>query len=72
VNEPSLWAVEEVSNAVGTPSAHGIGFGEEWVVIAGRSGLYYFDGGGPVKLSQEIQPTWDAITGSPLAPQSAL
>ncbi|MGH9746910.1 MAG: hypothetical protein ACRD59_12480 [Candidatus Acidiferrales bacterium] len=61
VNEPSLWSVEEVSNAVGTPSAHGIGFGEEWVVIAGRSGLYYFDGGEPVKLSQEIQPTWDAI-----------
>ncbi len=61
VNEPSLWGVEEVSNAVGTPSAHGIGFGEEWVVIAGRSGLYYFDGSAPIKLSQEIQPTWDAI-----------
>jgi len=61
VNEPSLWGVEEVSNAVGTPSAHGIGFGEEWVVIAGRSGLYFFDGSAPVKLSQEIQPTWDAI-----------
>jgi hypothetical protein len=40
---------------VGTPSAHGIGFGEEWVVIAGRSGLYFFDGSAPVKLSQEIQ-----------------
>ena len=49
VNEPSLWGVEEVSNAVGTPSAHGVGFGEEWVVIAGRSGLYYFDGGEPGK-----------------------
>lgn len=61
VNEPSLWAVEEVSNKVGTPSAHGVGSGEEWVVIAGRSGLYYFDGSEPIKLSQEIQPTWDAI-----------
>jgi hypothetical protein len=61
VNEPALWAVEEVSNKVGTPSVHGIGFGEEWVVIAGRSGLYYFDGSEPVKLSQEIQRTWDAI-----------
>ena len=61
VNEPALWQIEEVSNQVGTPSAHGIGFGEEWVVIAGRSGLYYFDGSEPVKLSQEIQPTWDAI-----------
>ena len=61
VNEPALWQVEEVSNQVGTPSAHGVGIGEEWVVIAGRSGLYLFDGSEPVKLSQEIQPTWDAI-----------
>ncbi|MGA9883590.1 MAG: hypothetical protein WBQ34_07720 [Candidatus Acidiferrales bacterium] len=61
VNEPALWQVEEVSNRVGTPSAHGLGIGEEWVVIAGRTGLYLFDGSEPVKLSQEIQPTWDAI-----------
>ena len=61
VNEPALWQVEEVSNQVGTPSARGIGIGEEWAVIAGRSGLYLFDGSEPVKLSQEIQPTWDAI-----------
>jgi len=61
VNEPALWQVEEVSNKVGTPSAHGVGFGEGWVVIACRSGLYLFDGGELVKISQEIQPTWDAI-----------
>ncbi|MBZ5501044.1 MAG: hypothetical protein LAN59_02235 [Acidobacteriia bacterium] len=61
VNEPALWPVEEVSNKVGTPSVHGVGFGEGWVVIAGRSGLYLFDGGDLVKISQEIQPTWDAI-----------
>ncbi|HTV60381.1 MAG TPA: hypothetical protein VMJ93_16025 [Verrucomicrobiae bacterium] len=61
VNEPALWPVEEVSNKVGATSAHGVGIGEEWVVIAGRSGLYFFDGGEPMKLSQEIQPTWDAI-----------
>jgi hypothetical protein len=60
-SEPAFWSVEEVSNSVGTPSAHGIGMGEDWVVIAGRSGLYFFDGGVPQKLSQEIQPTWDAI-----------
>ncbi|HEX4002316.1 MAG TPA: hypothetical protein VHX36_06680 [Candidatus Acidoferrales bacterium] len=61
VNEPALWQVEEVSNQVGTPSAHGVGIGEEWVVIAGRSGLYLFDGSEPTKISQEIQPTWDSI-----------
>jgi hypothetical protein len=61
VDEPALWSIEEVSNQVGTSSVHGVGFGEEWVVIAGRSGLYFFDGGTPQKLSQEIQPTWDSI-----------
>ncbi len=61
VNEPDLWSVEEVSNKVGTPSVHGVGIGEEWAVIAGRAGLYLFDGGNPIKLSQEIQPTWDTI-----------
>jgi hypothetical protein len=61
VNEPALWQVEEVSNQVGTSSVHGIGIGEEWAVIAGRSGLYLFDGSQPIKISQEIQPTWDSI-----------
>jgi len=61
VNEPALWPVEEVSNQIGATSPHAVGVGEEWVVIAGRSGLYFFDGSEPIKLSQEIQPTWDAI-----------
>jgi hypothetical protein len=61
VNEPDLWSIEEVSNKVGTPSVHGVAVGEEWAVIVGRPGLYLFDGGNPVKLSQEIQPTWDTI-----------
>ncbi|MGH9734656.1 MAG: hypothetical protein ACRD8A_08720 [Candidatus Acidiferrales bacterium] len=61
VNEPALWTIEEVSTKVGTPSVHGVGLGEEWVVIADRSGLYFFAGGELTKLSQEIQPTWDAI-----------
>jgi hypothetical protein len=61
VNEPALWQVEEVSNQVGTPSARGVALGEEWAIIAGRSGVYLFDGSEPVKISQEIQPTWDAI-----------
>lgn len=61
MNEPDLWSIEEVSNKVGTPSVHGVAVGEEWAVIAGRAGLYLFDGGNPIKLSQEIQPTWDTI-----------
>jgi hypothetical protein len=58
-NEPALWSIAEVSHAVGTPSVHGVGIGEDWVVIAHRTGLYIFNGGQPIKISQEIQPTWN-------------
>jgi len=60
-NEPALWSIAEVSRRVGTPSVHGVGIGEDWVVIAHRTGLYIFNGGEPVKISQEIQPTWNQI-----------
>lgn len=60
-NEPALWTISEVSRCVGTPSVRGVGFGEDWVVIAHRTGLYLFSGGEPVKISQEIQPTWNQI-----------
>ncbi len=60
-NEPALWSIAEVSRRVGTPSVRGVGIGEDWVVIAHRTGLYIFNGGEPVKISQEIQPTWNQI-----------
>jgi len=61
VNEPSLWSIAEVSRRIGTPSVRGVGIGEDWVVIAHRTGLYIFSGGEPIKISQEIQPTWNQI-----------
>jgi len=60
-NEPALWSISEVSRRVGTPSVRGVGFGEDWVVIAHRTGLYLYSGGEPVKISQEIQQTWNQI-----------
>ena len=42
----------------------GVGIGEDWVVIAHRTGLYLFAGGEPVKISQDIQPTWNQINWS--------
>src|SRR5579884_4177060 len=44
-NEPALWSIAEVSRRVGTPSVRGVGIGEDWVVIAHRTGLYIFNGG---------------------------
>ena len=61
VNEPASWTINEISRTVGTPSAAGVDTGEDWAVIAGRAGVYLFDGGEPVKISQEIQPLWDQI-----------
>jgi hypothetical protein len=63
-NEPAGWPVELVSEVVGTPSPHGADVGEGFAIIASRAGAYYFDGGVPQKVSQEIQPTWDAINWS--------
>src|SRR5579859_4054194 len=60
-NEPALWSIAEISRRLGTPSVRGVGVGEDWVVIAHRTGLYIFSGGEPVKISQEIQPTWNQI-----------
>jgi hypothetical protein len=60
-NEPALWSIAEVSRKLGTPSVRGVGIGEDWVVIAHRTGLYIFSGGEPIKISQEVQPTWNQI-----------
>jgi hypothetical protein len=60
-NEPDRWTISEVSNKVGTPSVQGVDVGEDWAVIAAREGLYLYAGSEPVKISQEIQPTWDQI-----------
>lgn len=64
VNEPNQWTVQEISQKVGTLSVRGVGLGDEWAIIAGLDGVYYFDGGEPQKISQEIQPTWDSINWS--------
>ena len=59
--EPSFWTINDVSKAVGTPSVNGVGMGEDWAVIVHRTGLYLYWGGEVLKISEEIQPTWDTI-----------
>lgn len=60
-NEPNEWPISVVSSTIGTRSASGVGYGDRWVVIAARSGLYYFAGGEPVPISEGYKPTWDRI-----------
>jgi hypothetical protein len=59
--EPNDWTVNQVSATVGSPSPHGVGVGEDFALIAARAGFYFFGGGTPEKLSQEIQTSWDSI-----------
>ena len=60
-NEPDAWAIDQISNVVGTFSNQGVDVGEEWAMIASRQGLYIFWGPEPVKVSQEIQQVWNSI-----------
>jgi len=67
--EPDNWPPTRIiSNAVGTTSIYGVttgidepNSGEEWAIIGGISGLFIFNGGAPVKLSEEIQSLWNLI-----------
>lgn len=70
-SEPSGWAIDEVADSCGVVSAFatttsqadsqsGSG-GEEWVSWMASGGAQIFEGGEVLKISQEIQPDWDAI-----------
>ena len=66
--EPWQWSLSEVSASVGTPSVNGVDYsnnlsegGESYALIAGRAGLYIFQGGEPVCLSGDIRTLWNTI-----------
>jgi hypothetical protein len=61
-SEPAFWPVSIVDETVGSPFARGVSMGEGWAVIASRGGLYFYGGGTPIKISEEIQATWDTVT----------
>lgn len=75
-SEPSKWNVPEVTQSVGSRSVHGtdagkVGTGEsgeQLEFVANENGVYIFNGGETLKISQEIQaqasngmPGWDSI-----------
>ena len=60
-SEPSGWSVNEASNAIGSLGPLAADAGEEYALIADRKGLFVFDGGNHVKISQEIQQVWEQI-----------
>lgn len=59
--EPAEWDIKEVSNATGSFGPMAFAAGEEYSLEASFAGLYLFDGGNHIKISQEIQKIWDSI-----------
>lgn len=61
VTEPFQWTWREVSQKAGTIGINSYDVGEGWMITACRSGAYFFEGGEPIKFTQEIQSVWDLI-----------
>jgi len=61
VTEPNLWNWKTVSDKVGCVGQNAYDSGEGWVMTANREGIFFFEGGEPIKVSQELQPLWDTI-----------
>jgi hypothetical protein len=61
---PASWSASLYDSFGGTPSVHGVAPGNGYVLIAGRDGLRYFDGGAPRIVSRVIKPEWVAADWS--------
>ncbi len=61
VNPPAFWSASLIDDAVGAGGPACVAEFEEMLVIASRPGAYFFLGGRPVKMSQEVQNIWSSI-----------
>jgi hypothetical protein len=61
VNPPSLWLTRQIDSTVGAASPNAVVNTESFVAVASRGGAYVFMGGRPIKVSQEIQTSWEQI-----------
>lgn len=59
--EPSDWSEPEVAQRAGACGPMAFDFGEQWIVMACRNGVYLFEGGQPGKIMQEIFQIWDSL-----------
>lgn len=60
-SEPSGWQLREVSDQSGCSGPLSEDSGSEYRVRADRKGVWVYDGGNHIKISQEIQQIWDSI-----------
>ena len=66
--DPTTWLWQKISDVAGSSSVNGVGYANKFVILACRSGVYYFDGGQPQKISQDLElgtdptlTTWRSI-----------
>jgi hypothetical protein len=59
--EPAQWQEPEVAQKSGAIGVLAYDFGEQWIVMANRNGIFLFEGGQPGKINHEIIQLWDAI-----------
>lgn len=64
--EPAEWPLNEVSNRAGCCGPMAQDSGEEFSVSADANGVYVFDGGNHIKISQEIQGVWNLLNQAAL------
>lgn len=60
--EPALWEIREIANRSGCSGPLAQDAAEEFTVTADSNGVYVFDGGTHLRISQEIQQVWNQIT----------
>jgi hypothetical protein len=57
----SSWAINEVSDRVGSVSPRSSDGGDDRYFLANRTGVYLLSGNNPTLISSEIKATWDRI-----------
>jgi len=59
--EPVTWDIRHIASKCGLVSVWGVAKFEDWFSWTSDTGLRIFDGATVEKMSQEIQPWWDAL-----------
>lgn len=60
-NPPALWVVREIDSTVGCGSPRAMVSSNTMLSWSFRAGAYVFTGARPMKVSQEIQTTWEGV-----------
>ena len=60
-SEPAAWNLKQLSSEAGCCGPLAEDGGPEYRVRADRNGIWIFDGGNHIKISQEIQKIWDFL-----------